>query len=93
MKKYLIIFLCVVFITIGAVAVMAAEDNYPAPRLVTDRPMRIGYGAPNMSGLDGIRGFDQAKIEAEHRGWELIPIVDAEEIEQQIGRASCRERV
>lgn len=31
----------------------------------------------------GLELSNQAKIDAEHRGWELIPIVDALEIEQQ----------
>jgi len=83
MKKYIIFFLCITFMIIGATVVLAADETFPAPRVVKDRPLRVGYGAPNMSGLDGIRAFNQAKIDVKHRGWELIPIVDALEIEQQ----------
>jgi len=49
----------------------------PVPRVVKDRPLHIGYAAPNMTSESCQRDWHQAQIELEHRGWKVTPILDA----------------
>ncbi len=53
-------------------------QGLPQPRVVEGRPLHVGYCAPNMTSESCQRDWWQARVEAEHRGWELTPILDAE---------------
>jgi len=55
-----------------------ASKPLPMPRVVTDRPLHVGYAAPNMTSESCQRDWWQAKLECEYRGWEVTPILDAE---------------
>jgi len=54
------------------VMVVGAGDSLPRPRVVTDRPLVVGYVSPELVSESNLRGWLQAQIEAEHRGWEIL---------------------
>jgi len=56
---------------IGVLAV-GADKDLPRPRVVTDRQFVVGYVTPELTSESVQRGWKQAQIEAEHRGWELV---------------------
>lgn len=62
---------------------ISAGVSLPQPRIVKDRPLLIGYAAPNMTSESCQRDWWHAKIEMKHRGWEVMPILDAETQDKQ----------
>jgi ABC-type sugar transport system substrate-binding protein len=52
--------------------VFAAE--LPQPRIVKDRPLRVGYLYRELGTESAQRNYRQVKIEAAHRGWDLIEV-------------------
>jgi ABC-type sugar transport system substrate-binding protein len=88
MKNRMYIIVVVILLTIGfassAIALELAPDGFPIPRVVKDRPLKIGEIYFDLSVESAIRNYQQGKIEGAHRGWELS---------QQEGRndSGCRD--
>jgi len=68
----LLVTLLTVVFTLSAFAVELAPDGFPVPRVVKDRPIKIGSVSTNLATESVVRNWHQAKIEAAHRGWELV---------------------
>jgi len=49
-----------------------ASDGYAYPKVVTDRPLKVGYIHQNPSEEYATRIIHQTQIEGAHRGWELV---------------------
>lgn len=56
---------------------LTADEPLPQPRVVTDRPLFIGYGLLFLTSESCQRDWKQIQIEAEHRGWDLTHVCDA----------------
>ena len=76
MRNKLFIVLLVTLLTIGftlsAFAVDLAPDGFPVPRVVKDRPLKIGALFQSLAIESVVRNYQQAKIEDAHRGWEVV---------------------
>lgn len=84
MKKFKVGFLCLVVLALFMVSVTSfAADEFPAPRIVKNRPLKIGYlyMGPVADSLK--RHYHQAEIEVAHRGWKLTPAASTEAVEQR----------
>lgn len=68
----LLVTLLTIVFTLSAFAVELAPDGFPVPRVVKDRPIKIGAVYTNRATESVIRNWQQAEIEAAHRGWELV---------------------
>ena len=55
-----------------------ARIPLPMPRVVTDRPLFIGFGGPDMTPESCQRDWLQTQIEVAHRGWRMTHVLDAE---------------
>ena len=62
---------------------VTADEPLPMPRVVTDRPLFVGYGLLFLTSESCQRDWKQIQIEAEHRGWELTHVVDASTADKQ----------
>ncbi len=61
-------------------------DEFPRPRIVTDRPLRVAFITHPSEAESRERTLKQNQIEAAHRGWELtvITVEDATEYKDAI---------
>lgn len=67
-QMVVLVALCAV---IGVIAV-GADSSVPPPRVVTDHQLVVGYCTAELTSESVQRGWKQAQIEAEHRGWKLV---------------------
>ena len=62
---------------------VTADEPLPMPRVVTDRPLLIGYGLMTMTSESCQRDWKQIQIETEYRGWEVTHVLDATTADKQ----------
>ncbi len=79
----LVVSMVISVVSVGAVfgeemETFTSDVPLPMPRVVTDRPLYIGYVCPTMAWESSQREWHHLQIEAERRGWEVISIRNAE---------------
>jgi ABC-type sugar transport system substrate-binding protein len=67
------LFFMILLLTLGFTSVCFANE-LPEPRVVQDRQFKVGYLYRELGTESAQRNFRQVKIEAAHRGWQLIEV-------------------
>lgn len=88
--KLVILTLLILVFMFGIVALAAQKTEsvtstqpLPVPKVVTDRPLVLGYQMTEVAHESSQRIFLQVQNEAEKRGWKLIANTDADDVVKQ----------
>jgi len=88
--KLVILTVLILVFTFGTVVLAAQKTEsvtsaqpLPVPRVVTDRPLVLGYQMTEIAHESSQRIFLQVKNEVEKRGWKLISNTDADDVVKQ----------
>jgi len=60
-----------------------AAKPLPVPRVVTDRPLVVGFWVTDLTNESLQRSYLQMQIEAKKREWELIAVTDVQKVARQ----------
>ena len=52
----------------------ASQQEFPPLKVAKDRPLKVGYLYSNLEAESCTRSYNQIRIEAPHRGWELTEV-------------------
>ena len=52
----------------------AVQQEFPPLKVARDRPLKVGYLYSNLEAESCTRSYNQIRIEAPHRGWELTEV-------------------
>ena len=53
---------------------VASQQEFPPLKVAKDRPLKVGYLYSNLEAESCTRSYNQIRIEAPHRGWELTEV-------------------
>jgi ABC-type sugar transport system substrate-binding protein len=89
--KLVVLTLLIFVFTLGILVSAAAQKTesftadtpLPVPRVVTDRPLVVGFWVTDLTNESLQRSYLQMQIEAKKREWKLIAVTDVQEVARQ----------